>query len=159
MIDFVEILSVFLLATVKFQWAVFMAIGFGLGFTWSFVSSLVGGVVGVLAFIFMGELLRKLYYRFFPKKEKNRDDMIQANSSKFRTWVIEKGGLAGIAFLTPFVFTIPVGTLLSVALGYSWSRITIAMTLSFVFWALLILGLYEISGFEFDQWLKGLFRT
>lgn len=151
----IEIFSVFLLATVKFQWAVVMAIGLGINSTWSFIASMAGGIVGVLAFIFLGELIRKLYYKMFPGKIKK--DIMEANSRGFRKWVVDKGGLAGIAFLTPFIFTIPVGTLLSVALGFSWQRILIAMTVSFAFWAIFILGLYEISGIKLDAWLKGLF--
>lgn len=149
-IQFIEWLSVALLSGVKFIGGVGLAIVYGLKFAPSVLTTFVGGLAGVVVYIVFGDMLLRVYRRYFPSKRK---------FTKSRRRIVrlkQRGGLWLIAFLTPLLLSMPLGTFASVSLGFPWIRILIAMSLSLAFWSLLLFTIYELIGFDVHAYLQKL---
>ena len=105
-----------------------------------------GGMLGVVFFSYFGDGMKAVWYRFFPKKPNNR--IIINSRRRLIVKIRQKYGLAGIAFLTPFVLTVPVGTLLASHIYKSKLQIFSYMFVSFTFWSVLLCSLYYLSGVD-----------
>jgi hypothetical protein len=149
-IEFLELLSVALLSGVKFIVGVGLAITYGLPFLVSALSTFLGGIVGVMVYMFFGEYLLRVFRRLFPPKRR----FTRARRRVVR--LKQRGGLWLIAFLTPLLLSIPLGTFASVSLGFPWYRILLAMSLSLAFWSLLLFSIYWLIGFDVHEYLKHL---
>lgn len=105
-----------------------------------------GMMSSVFLFTFLGEVLRdKFIKRYFsPKKKFSRRS--RRFVSIWRTY-----GIAGVAALTPLIFTPIGGTLMLASTGADRVRILLFMFISALFWALLITGLIFLFG---DQVMK-----
>jgi hypothetical protein len=68
--------------------------------------------------------------------------------------VILKYELYGIAFLTPILLSVPIGTLMAAALEENKWRIKRYMFVSFAFWTLLLYGIYAFFGIRVDEWFN-----
>lgn len=150
-IEFLELLTVFLWSATKFLVGVGFAIGLNLGFTLSMLTGFLGGMTGVLAYSFFGERIKNAWRKIFPPKRR---------ITRMRRYVVRlknAGGLWLIAFLTPILLTVPLGTFAAVSIGYPWQRIIFSMGVAFAFWALLFFGLYEIIGFNIRDFIVNLF--
>ena len=135
-----EIISVFLLSTVKFVFgAVPMALGLGFSFFEAVTVTSLGGFTGVTFFVLMSE---KLVAGIKKRKEakKANEEVEVAATKKFtrRNKIIVKAksrfGLAGIAFLTPLLFSIPIGSFLAVRYFKNKQKILIYLYISILFW-------------------------
>lgn len=152
---FLELISVLVASMFKFMVGVFLSMGYDFYF-WVGVPATVGGaMLGVFVFIFFGELLRSLLARFLRKRHPFQNLSIKRRRMIVR--VKQRFGLPGIAFLTPMVLTVPVGTIVAVALGYRWYRIFVAMLISFSVWSLIIFSLYDILGVDLPGLVSNLF--
>jgi len=149
-IEIIEILWVFLWSGFKYVVGVGSAIAYDLGFTISVISAFLGGITGVSVYIFFGESIRKGWSRWFPSKRK------VTRTRRFVVRLKQRGGLWAIAFLTPLILSVPLGTFAAVAIGYPWPRIMLAMSISFAFWSLLLFGLYDIIGFNLNEFVREL---
>lgn len=137
--DILPIIMILAWASSKYVIALGFIFYYDYGFWGSLGLAIAGGMIGVLFFSFLNEQLRALYRHFFPKKEK-------AHSLTFKQRLIQqvrqKFGLAGIAFLTPVILTVPVGTMVAASLYHNKPRIFAYMFVAFSFWSLLFCGLY-----------------
>lgn len=106
-----EAISVFFMSFVKFFLAIPLAFTFDFSFWQTFLITCFGGILGVLFFAQFRKVILKIYYRFFPYKPKVRKKRGFKNVLAIKT--AKKYGLFGIAFLTPIVFSIPLGTFLA----------------------------------------------
>ena len=109
--QFIQFFSVLLLGGVKFFLAIPLAVQYNFSFWETFILSFIGGVVGVVVFAKFRKVVLKIYYRFYPynysvKKKKNFRKI-------FAVRAVRKYGLFGIAFLTPIIFSIPIGTFIA----------------------------------------------
>ena len=100
----------------------------------AFIYPAIGGILGVAFFIFLSHTAQKLVQSIFPKKKKRRTF---TRMSRLIVTVKRRFGLAGIAFLTPWILTIPVGTLLSCRLYRNKNRVFLYQTVSVVIWSLI----------------------
>ena len=106
-----EVISVFFMSFVKFFLAIPLAFTFDFTFWQTFLITCLGGVLSVLFFAQFRKVILKFYYRFFAYKPKVPKKQGFKNVLAFKT--AKKYGLFGIAFLTPIVFSIPLGTFLA----------------------------------------------
>lgn len=135
---------IFLMSTVKFVFgAVPTALGFGFSFFEAVTVTCLGGFTGVTMFVFMSD-------RIVEAIRKRREERIQRgepHGRKFtrRNKVIVKAkmrfGLIGIAFLTPLLFSIPLGCFLAVRYFKNKRKIIAYMYLSVIFWSVSISSL------------------
>lgn len=140
-----EIVLVFLLSTVKFVFgAVPMALGFGFSFFEAVTVTCAGGFTGVTVFVLMSE---RLVARIKERKAAKRLAGEVATGKKFtrKNKIIVKTksrfGLLGIAFLTPLLFSIPIGSFLAVRYFKNKQKILIYLFVSIIFWSVSISSL------------------
>ncbi len=143
-----EIILVFLLSTVKFVFgSVPMALGFGFSFFESTVVTSLGGFTGVVFFVYMSDKFianaKKLRAKRLathpdqkPKKQFTRKNRIIVS-------VKTRFGIAGIALLTPFILSIPLGCFLAVRYFKDKQQILMYMFASILFWAVCSYYLYK----------------
>jgi uncharacterized membrane protein len=141
-----EILTVFLLSTVKFVFgALPLALSFGFSFFETVVVTSVGGFVGVLFFVYLSDHILHFFKQRKLKKiyQQNQQQLIPKKKSISRKNrmilnVKNKFGLIGISFLTPLLFSIPLGCFLSVRYFKNKQQIIIYMFSSILLWSVSI---------------------
>lgn len=109
--QFLELISVFLMGGLKFFFAVPLALTYDFSFWQTFLVTCFGGVIGVLFFAQFRKVILKIYYKLFPFKHNNTKKRGFKKTLAIKT--VKKYGLFGIAVLTPVVFSIPIGTFIA----------------------------------------------
>lgn len=144
-----EIIWKFLLVMV---WsAIKYVIGFGMALASGFnlievlIGVVGGGMMGVIVYLYLWHLIMHVFRKFFPKKNK---PVKFSKTKRIIVKIVKEYELYGIAFLTPLILTMPVGTILASAIEPNKWRIKLYMFVSLLFWTLLIYGLKEL--FHFD---------
>ena len=140
-----EIISVFLLSTVKFVLgSIPLALGLGFSFLKSFIVTCAGGFFGVYTFVNVSDyILEKIQKR---KKEKHK---IETPKKKFthknKIIVITKRrfGLVGIAFLTPLFLSIPIGSFIAMRYFKNKHKVLVYLFCSVIFWSASSYYLYK----------------
>jgi uncharacterized membrane protein len=112
-ISFAKVLSVLLTSMVKLILGVPLALGFGFSFWQTVLVCFFGGSMGVLFFAFFSEKVMLIYYKFFPKKNKEDKEKKETIKQKMIRKALDKYGLYGLAFLTPVFLSIPFGTFIT----------------------------------------------
>jgi hypothetical protein len=133
-----EFLSVFLLSTVKFLGAPFLAKAIGFSYLQCVLVCSLGGIFGVLIFFNLGARIVKLFPNFFrPAKKETKKIFTKKN--KMYVNLIRKYGVFGLAVITPVFISIPIGSFLA-ARFFSKQKfmITMLMVMSVVLWAVSI---------------------
>jgi len=83
----------------------------------------------------------EINYEFVKADKKKK--VFSPQSRKFvRIW--RKYGLMGVAFLTPVIISIPIGTIIANAFEDNKKRIFLYMVFSILFWSLLLTGIFEL---------------
>jgi hypothetical protein len=138
-----EIITVFLLSTVKFVFgAVPLALGLGFSFFETVVITSAGGFVGVLFFIFFSDVLIRNYKK--RKEKKHAHDPHPVPVKKFTrknktiVFIKRKFGLIGIALATPLLLSIPFGCFLAVRYFKNKQLIVAYMFGAILFWSISI---------------------
>jgi hypothetical protein len=137
---FVNLLLLFLLCSVKFVVGVpatYLAYRFNF-FELTLFSSL-AGISGVLVFSFLGDALSILWskfrLRFFrvshPKVKKRF-----TRGNRIYVSIIRRYGLFGLAFITPTIISIPVGSILAGRLFPNKRLVLIYLSGSVVLWSM-----------------------
>ncbi|HEX8514810.1 MAG TPA: hypothetical protein VF868_01335 [Bacteroidia bacterium] len=140
-----EIISVFLLSTVKFVFgAVPMALGLGFSFLEAVFVTTLGGITGSTIFVLLSgkivEYLRKRRIeRIAAGKIVKRRVFTRKNKIIVRVKI--RFGLLGIAFLTPFLLSIPLGCFLAVRYFDGKQKIMMYMYASVLFWSVSVSSL------------------
>lgn len=140
-----QILGIFTLSTVKFgfggvPWAVFAHYKFFKAVT----ITTAGGVTGSILFANISEWALDGWYKFRQKylpyrKSKNKTIL----DSKFVHKVKDKWGLAGIAFFTPIILSIPIGTMLAVRFYNDKQKVISYMLISIAIWDVVLYFTYD----------------
>jgi len=144
----------FLLSAVKYFFGAGFCIGaFPDNHLLSFAVSSLGGITGMILFTY-GEawLNEHVFKKYFFKKARR--------FSKWNRFLIKlkySGGLPLVAFLTPIILTIPVGSLLATSFIHNRKKIVLYMAISVLLWGTFIFGSLELLGFNFQDWFKSLF--
>jgi hypothetical protein len=147
-----KIVTVVVWSAVKYIFGFITALGLGFNFLEVLIANVGGGMIGVIVYLYLWELIVKIYRRFFPKK---KTEGMKINRT--RRWIVKvvvKYELYGIAFLTPLLLSVPVGTLLAAALEPDKWRIKRYMFISFLGWTLALYGIYALFGVRIEEWFK-----
>jgi hypothetical protein len=145
-----KIVTVTLWSSFKFIVGVLTGMGLGLSFLELLISTLGGGVLGVLIYLYLWEWILKTWRKFYPKKLYTGGIIIN-NRKRFLVKIIKRYEVYGIAFLTPILLSVPVGTLMAASIEHNKFRIVFYMFLSFSFWFALAYGLYSFFGIKLDE--------
>lgn len=136
-----EIISVFLISTVKFVFGgVPAALVLGFSFFETVVVTTLGGFTGVIIFVTLSDtIIKKVKDRALKKKEQGlvatKQKKVFSKKNRFIIHVKHRFGLFGIAALTPLLFSIPVGCFLAARYFKDKQRILIYMFTSILFWS------------------------
>lgn len=150
-----KVLEVALIASVKFLFAPFEAERYGFSWGQSFCMTTVGGIVGILLFALVGDnisawwrhftaLIKSIFIRRPAEVIERRPRKKFTRTKKFIVRIKMKFGLAGIAFITPCIISIPIGTLVAFAFYKNRKRVLLYLFLSLLFWSLVLNGLAQI---------------
>lgn len=140
---------IFLLSSTKFLAGIIFASATRCSFESALILTIGGGAFGVFFYLFGFKLLAK-----FIEKE-TRHIKVKFNGwRRFMIKLKQKGGLFGIAMLTPLILSIPIGIALSISLGSTKRRILIFHISSIVFWSFLIFSIKYGLGFDLTSMFK-----
>jgi len=138
-----EILSVFLMSTVKFVFGgVPLALGLGFSFFQAVTVTSLGGFVGVTVFVYTSDKLIAYFKKRKILKQLENPNQIRKKSftrtNKIIIIVKQRFGLLGISLLTPLLLSIPIGCFLAVRYFNDKQRILFYMFGSILFWSVSI---------------------
>ncbi len=144
-----KIASLLLLSGLKFLFAPATAEYFGFNFARSFLWTTTGGTIGILAFTFLGDLLvaswkklvswfKAMFLRTKPEVVRRLPPKVFTTRNKRIVWIKMKFGLMGLAFLTPCLLSIPIGTFVVNRMYRRKWKILLALFVSLLFWSLLL---------------------
>jgi uncharacterized membrane protein len=142
---FWEIASVFLLSSVKFVFGgVPLALGLGFSFFKAVTVTSLGGFTGIVFFVFLSE---KIIANLKKVKEQKKNQELHFHSTEKKIFtrknkiivqVKHRFGLSGIALLTPFLISIPLGCYLAVRYFKNKQQIITYMFVSILFWSIAV---------------------
>lgn len=138
-----EILSVFLMSTVKFVFGgVPLALGLGFSFFQAVTVTSLGGFVGVTFFVYTSDKLIAYFKKRKILKQLENPNQIRkkvfTRTNKIIIIVKQRFGLLGISLLTPLLLSIPIGCFLAVRYFNDKQRILFYMFGSILFWSVSI---------------------
>ena len=82
-------------------------------------------------------------YTYISNRSKSPRKIFSKRSRKIvRIW--RKYGLMGVAFLTPVLFSIPIGTIIANSFETNKQKIFVYMFLSIVFWSVTFIAIFEV---------------
>ena len=84
----------------------------------------------------------EIHYEYIEKEEKDRLLFTPKNRKLVRIW--RKYGLAGIAFLTPVILSIPIGTIIANSLESNRKKVILYMFFSVLFWSVTMTSIFEL---------------
>lgn len=140
--DFLKILSVFLLSSVKFGLGgIPLAIaGYGFNFIKTVIVTSSGGISGVYFFLILSEKLLNTWYKLFPKNL-NQGRKKFTIKNKVIVLVKNKFGLLGLSIITPLILSIPLGVFLALRYYKNKKLILVYMAFSVLGTALILSSL------------------
>lgn len=107
------------------------------------IGTVAGMMTSIIVFTFFGDLIRVAIAKWFPARKKKKR-FTTGNRRIVTVW--KKFGLAGIAALTPVLFTPIVGAIVAVSFGPPKKQIILYMLASAIGWSLIINGLIYFFG-------------
>lgn len=127
--------SVVSLSTVKHTLGgVPLAAVYGLSYGEVVLYSAIGGTIGILIFMFLAQGIVSLRQAYFPSKKKKR---VFSKKKRFIVKVKRRFGLAGIAFITPWLLSVPIGTMVATGVYRDKKRVFLFMLGSVMLWSFL----------------------
>ena len=117
-----------------------LAAGYGFAYFEVVLYTMIGGSLGVGFFLLLASTFSQALHRWFPKK-KNRKIFTRRN--RFIVKIKKNFGLAGIAFLTPWFLSIPLGTFISYGIYKSRRKVFLYQSASIVFWSFVGAGIAQ----------------
>jgi hypothetical protein len=145
-----KLVTVVIWSAFKYIFGFITALGLGLNFVELLIANVGGGMLGVIVYMYLWELIVKTYRRFFPPKKK--EGIRISRTRRLIVKIVLKYELYGIAFLTPLLLSVPVGTLMATSLEPDKWRVKRFMFVSFLAWTLFLYGLKELFGVRLDEW-------
>jgi hypothetical protein len=144
-----KIAEVALIASVKFLLAPFEAERYGMSYWNSYIITTGGGLAGIFIFYFSGQLIAnwwqhnvakvKAFFTRRPVSDFEGDNRkVMTRKNKLIVRVKNKFGLTGIAFVTPCIISIPIGTLVAVAFYRKRRPVLLYLIISLVLWSFVL---------------------
>lgn len=139
--EFLEILTVFALSTVKFGFGgVLVAVTAGFSFMKAFTVTVGGGIVGTVIFTNISDFLFRRARKAAEKRRLQTHKPPPKKFTRINKLVIitkKKLGLWGLALLTPSLLSLPVGIILAVRYFKKKQRIMQVMIVSIIVWEII----------------------
>lgn len=142
--EIIKGVTIFLLTMLKFIAGPTLGYAAGFSFTITVAITVGGMMASVFLFTYLGTILRE---KFLSRIFKRRRVFSKRNRRFVQVW--KKYGLAGVAFLTPLIFTPIGGTVLLTTFGSPRSKIIVAMLLSAVGWSIFFTAVVYLFGTAF----------
>lgn len=111
-----------------------LAAGYGFSFWEVAIYTAIGGIIGVGFFLLLASSFQATLRRWFPRKKKKK---VFSRKNRFIVRVKRNFGLAGIAFLTPWFLSVPVGTFISFGIYKNRSKVFLYQSASIILWSFL----------------------
>ncbi|MFB0948343.1 MAG: putative membrane protein [Spirosomataceae bacterium] len=111
--------------------------GLAVGLEWyeTYACTVLGMMLTNVVIMTLSGFLKKTASLFFKNKKKRE---VFTKTNRFAIKVRQRVGLWGIAFLTPAIFTPPIGVILAVAFRYDRKEIFTKMLVSAIVWGLVM---------------------
>ncbi len=149
-----EVLEVGLIASVKFLLAPFEAERYHFTFWESFTVTTIGGIVGVFAFYYAGikiatwwrHLMALIKSVFSNKSVETLEKKIPRRFTRGRRFIIKvkrNFGLVGVAFVTPCIISIPIGTIIGGNFYKKRKGVLLYFIGSVILWSFILNGLAQ----------------
>ena len=149
-----------LVAGTKFLLAPFIAElpPYNLNFWEAFTVTTVGGVAGVVTFVFFGDFVISkwsafiyLIKRIYKTREQIRNETKHPKKkfnwrSRYVARVKRRFGLIGIAFVTPCIISIPIGSVVAVGFYKNKLKVLAYIFCSLIFWSFVLNILAQYFG-------------
>ena len=117
-----------------------LAAGYGFSY-WEVAGyTAIGGILGVAFFLFLASSFQATISKLFPRKKKPKKFNWR---NRFIIKVKKNFGLAGIAFITPWFLSVPLGTIISLGIYKDRKQVFLYQSASIVLWSLLGAGLAQ----------------
>jgi hypothetical protein len=126
--EVIKYLTVYFSSMVKFVGGPLFGYMSGLSLGETIIFTILGMMTTVLVISFVGNKIKSSYF-------KNRKKKLFTTKNRKTVFIWKKYGLAGIAFLTPVIFSPIIGTAVAAAFGERPQRIFLFMLFSAVFWS------------------------
>ena len=147
-----EYFAVALASTIKFAAGPILGVAMGLSWLETTLSSAFGMMATVIVIIYGSDFVNKTIewslarlYKVFPNMDKGKKPKkLFTRKNRIAVKVKVKLGLWGLAFLTPFLFTPIIGTILAISFKYSKLEILTKMLV-----CSLVAGFIQTIVFEF----------
>ena len=131
--ELLKIISTIALSGVKHTFGgVPLAVGYGFSYFEIALYCAIGGIIGSIAFMFFQQGIELTWRRIFPKKAKQKTFTWR---NKLVVRVKQRFGLVGIAFITPPLLSIPVGTFIASSIWKNKTQVLVALVASVIFWS------------------------
>ncbi len=161
-----KFISIFFVSTIKFIFAFPLAYKLKITCLHTIICTTAGGISGILFFSFFWQHLIRLYFWlihiYLHKHPKIRSRLKQIKNFFVRPnkkisfkqkrrylWLRENFGLLGIAFLTPILLSIPLGTFLAVRFYNRNIKTLIILILMVIFWSIILSCLIHFTTFKY----------
>jgi hypothetical protein len=147
--------EVALIASVKFLLAPFESERQGFNFGESFTITTIGGAIGILVFYYAGAyistwwrhfmaLIKSVFLRKPPEViERKKKKKNFTRGRRFIVGVKTRFGLAGVAFVTPSLISIPIGSMVAAQFFRKRKPVLLYLFTALVFWSLVLNGIAQ----------------
>jgi hypothetical protein len=150
-----KILEVGLIASVKFLFAPFEAERYDFSFGQSFAITTIGGLVGIFAFYYAGTkittwwrhliaLIKSIFIRKPIAVIENKPRKNFTRGRRFVVGIKMRFGLFGVAFVTPCIISIPVGTIVAANFYKKKKGVLLYFIGSLLLWSLILNGIAQL---------------
>jgi hypothetical protein len=144
----------------KYSWLTVFAAESQWGLIPAFIFNFIGGAIGVYIYTYLGEHLRDWYIQRNKAKGTYR---VFTKRNKTIIFFRKKLGLKGIAFLSPILITLPLGTAILLTMTKEHQKIIRYLLVSCFFWTAIILIPYKLFHIDlsklFVDWITQLFAS
>lgn len=97
------------------------------------IFSAIGGIGGMTVFMLLTSTIKTWYRIIFPKKAKRKFTKM----NRFIVKVRQRFGLIGLAFITPPILSIPLGTIVAASIYRNKRQVYLFLAVSILFWSCL----------------------
>ncbi|MEM9023549.1 MAG: hypothetical protein AAGB22_07395 [Bacteroidota bacterium] len=117
----------------------------GYGYWETLFTVLIGGSLGVTLFYYSGTVVINYIDAWWPgnRSSKNKPRKSFTRKNKFIVRIKNRFGLYGLAFLTPLLLSIPIGSVLAARFFPYGHKTTVALLVAVVFWSFMLTTFHD----------------
>ena len=131
--EFWEILGVMFVSSIKHLLGPPTAYAAGFNMLEVILYTFIGGALGVFFFMFFASAIKEAYLWYLKKRGKTPRKFTKTN--RFIVRVKQRFGLYGLAFITPLIISIPVGSIIVATVYRNKLRSFTFLVVAVLFWS------------------------